>query len=114
MAGFRPGLGRGGITHSLVVTEPGRPGLGDMADTGFIGIAGAKFGAEPAGEPADDGVDIFCSISSSALLYPRDSSPWHEIGLKDCLMNDALMAGQVSGKPRHPKPTYRIGQRPMR
>lgn len=31
MAGFRPGLGRGGITHSFVVTEPGVIGPGEAA-----------------------------------------------------------------------------------
>jgi hypothetical protein len=58
VAGFRPGLGRGGITHSLVVTEPGSPGLGDAVDTaGFICSAGANAGVREAGEPADDGVE---------------------------------------------------------
>lgn len=37
MAGFRPGLGRGGMTHSLVVMEIGAwagggPGIGEMTD----------------------------------------------------------------------------------
>jgi hypothetical protein len=81
MAGFRPGLGRGGITHSLVVTEPGRPGLGDMADTGFIGIAGAKFGAEPPGEPADDGVDTLEAIFF--VLFRLLLCCTHEIAVLD-------------------------------
>lgn len=32
MAGFLPGLGRGGMTHSLEVTEQGVEGLGDARD----------------------------------------------------------------------------------
>lgn len=58
VAGFRPGLGRGGITHSLLVTEPVTPGLGDAVDTaGLTWGAGASAGARAGGEPADDGVD---------------------------------------------------------
>ena len=63
MAGFRPGFGRGGMTHSLVVTSEGgaKPDDGAMAAMfdafaalmAMEGGAGAMF----AGEPALDGVD---------------------------------------------------------
>ena len=67
MAGFRPGLGRGGMIHSFLVTMVGvcRPEAGAMAAMLFmmlwlllvliasVGGAGARFG----GEPAEDGVD---------------------------------------------------------
>ena len=46
MAGFRPGFGLGGMTHSLLVREPVKPGLGDMlVSVGLIGfgcMAGAR------------------------------------------------------------------------
>lgn len=46
MAGLRPGLGRGGITHSLEVTDPGVPGPGDGETVGLATNAGAKGAAE--------------------------------------------------------------------
>ena len=52
MAGLRPGLGRGGITHSLEVTEPGVAGAGDEGENaaGLAANAGARGGAGvPAG-----------------------------------------------------------------
>jgi hypothetical protein len=42
VAGLRPGLGRGGITHSLEVTLPGVPGPGDGETVGLAASAGAK------------------------------------------------------------------------
>lgn len=47
MAGLRPGFGRGGITHSFEVTEPGVPGPGDGATDGRAakGAIGAMAGA---------------------------------------------------------------------
>lgn len=41
MAGLRPGFGRGGITHSFDVMEPGVPGPGDGATEGLAANAGA-------------------------------------------------------------------------
>ena len=41
MAGFLPGLGRGGMIHSLEVTEQGVEGLGDARDcVGLMEIDG--------------------------------------------------------------------------
>lgn len=40
VAGLRPGLGRGGITHSLEVMEPGVPGPGEGATDGRATNAG--------------------------------------------------------------------------
>lgn len=76
MAGFRPGFGRGGITHSFVVTEPGVPGPGDAAGgAGADGLmhrtgraasgggagAGARVGA--GGDAADDGVEALAGVA---------------------------------------------------
>ena len=52
VAGLRPGLGRGGITHSLEVTEPGVAGAGEEGEkaAGLAANAGARGGAGvPAG-----------------------------------------------------------------
>jgi hypothetical protein len=38
VAGLRPGLGRGGMTHSLVVMDAGVSGAGESADAGMIEI----------------------------------------------------------------------------
>lgn len=38
---MRPGLGRGGITHSFDVIEPGVPGPGEGATEGLAANAGA-------------------------------------------------------------------------
>lgn len=53
VAGFRPGLGRGGITHSLDVTEPGvvTPGEG-AADGALEAKEGAGARANGGGAPA--------------------------------------------------------------
>lgn len=76
MAGFRPGFGRGGTTHSLEVTEPGVPGPGDaaggagaggfMASGGGAGLstgAGAGAGLSAGGEAADAGVDALAGVA---------------------------------------------------
>lgn len=78
MAGFRPGFGRGGMTHSLVVMEVGVIGLGagePAAATaasglmqmegwrGWIPVAGA--GARAGGEPAEPGVD---AVAGEAMV----------------------------------------------
>ena len=51
MAGFRPGLGRGGMIHSLDVTRPGfegaAPGVG--GGVGLIESRGRFIGTEGAG-----------------------------------------------------------------
>lgn len=71
IAGFRPGLGRGGITHSLEViepeTDPGVAGTGEAGETaGLAANAGARGVMAGAGVPAGakgvaigDGVWIF-------------------------------------------------------
>lgn len=62
MAGLRPGFGRGGITHSLEVTESVVDDKGDGAvDIGFIERGGgrdAMAGASVTGEGAIDGVEL--------------------------------------------------------
>lgn len=76
MAGFLPGFGRGGITHSFVVTEPGVPGAGDVAGAaeiaGLMDKAGraAITGANAGGDPAEDGVDtvVGVAIGSCGML----------------------------------------------
>ena len=63
VAGLRPGFGRGGITHSLEVTESVvAVDRGDgAAAIGFIGSGGgrdAMAGASGVGEGAIDGVEL--------------------------------------------------------
>lgn len=58
-AGFRPGLGRGGITHSLLVKIEGvwrDPGMG--ARRGLLIVEGAA-GTRACGERADMGEEEF-------------------------------------------------------
>ncbi len=64
MAGFRPGFGRGGITHSFLVTPPVGVPSPDIIEVMFdplpglvatVGGAGKRAGA--GGEPADEGVE---------------------------------------------------------
>lgn len=59
MAGFRPGFGRGGMTHSLEVMEPGVAGeAGERL--GLAANAGIRGATEGAGVPAGaNGVAIF-------------------------------------------------------
>lgn len=64
MAGFRPGLGRGGITHSLEVTDPGVPGPGDGEMVGLAAIAGANGAGVGAGAIEGAGVAILFRIAS--------------------------------------------------
>lgn len=73
VAGFRPGFGRGGMTHSFLVTREGagRPDAGDMAamrdaSAALIAMLGGA-GAMLAGEPADDGVDTAGEAMSLAV-----------------------------------------------
>lgn len=57
VAGLRPGLGRGGITHSFEVIEPGVPGPGEGATEGLAASVGAGASASvgtPAGAGAID------------------------------------------------------------
>lgn len=65
MAGFRPGLGRGGMTHSFDVIEPGVAGAGEAgAIEGLAARAGARGAMEGAGVPAGaSGVDIVIFLS---------------------------------------------------
>lgn len=62
VAGLRPGLGRGGITHSFEVTEVCVWGAGEPAGgIGFIDKVGCRgrAGANGGGEAADEGVEVF-------------------------------------------------------
>lgn len=64
VAGLRPGLGRGGITHSFDVIDPGVAGTGESgeieAETEPEGLA-ANAGTRGAGVPAGaSGVAILC------------------------------------------------------
>ena len=60
VAGFRPGFGRGGMTHSFLVTMVGAGGpdagainaMFDVFEEDFIPSVGGA-GAKAAGEPAD-------------------------------------------------------------
>jgi hypothetical protein len=62
VAGFLPGFGRGGITHSLEVIDPGVPGPGEGE---IVGLA-ANAGTSGAGVGAIEGVDI---IMDEETLY---------------------------------------------
>lgn len=58
MAGLRPGFGRGGITHSFEVIEPGVPGPGEETGTTAGGLqakAGARGGGGATAEVAGAG-----------------------------------------------------------
>lgn len=55
VAGLRPGLGRGGMTHSFEVMEPGVPGPGEGATEGLAASVGAG-ARDSAGTPAGAGV----------------------------------------------------------
>ena len=63
VAGLRPGLGRGGMTHSFVVMMPGVPGpeeaaTADIPDAFAVLIANAGGpGASVEGEFAEEGVE---------------------------------------------------------
>ena len=70
VAGLRPGLGRGGITHSFEVMEPGVPGPGDgatdgrAASAGAIDMAGAIAGAGVSDTPVE--AMVMAKIKSGA------------------------------------------------
>jgi hypothetical protein len=77
VAGFLPGFGRGGITHSFVVTEPGVPGAGDVAGAaGLIVKAGGRAaiaGVIGGGEPAEEGVDTLAGVAIVGGDFSRES-----------------------------------------
>lgn len=76
MAGLRPGLGRGGMTHSLEVIDAGVRGAGEAAGIALMASVavdeGAGAGAMDGGEPADIKVegDFAEAIAVSAVMIP--------------------------------------------
>ena len=63
MAGFLPGFGRGGITHSLLVIETcafatGGPGIGEMTDAMDILLTGALAAEGDAAAGLKSGRDV--------------------------------------------------------
>lgn len=64
MAGLRPGFGRGGMTHSLDVTDVCATGAGELAaDMGFIDSCRGRAGANGAGDAAVKGVVMFWEVA---------------------------------------------------
>lgn len=75
VAGFRPGLGRGGITHSLEVTEPGVAGPGEGAADGVLEAkegAGARANAVGAAATGASVMDKPVVAMTRLMPYVRD------------------------------------------
>lgn len=67
MAGFLPGFGRGGITHSLEVIDPGVPGPGEGEMAGLA----ANAGTSGAGAGAIEGVDMITDDETPYISKKR-------------------------------------------
>lgn len=74
MAGFLPGFGRGGITHSLEVIDPGVPGPGEGEMAGLA----ANAGTSGAGAGAIEGVDMITDDETPYISKKR--SGWTLVG----------------------------------
>jgi hypothetical protein len=74
VAGFLPGFGRGGITHSLEVIDPGVPGPGEGEMAGLA----ANAGTSGAGVGAIEDVDIITDDETPYISGKR--SGWTLVG----------------------------------
>ena len=74
VAGLRPGLGRGGITHSLEVTEPGVAGVGEEGEeaAGLAANAGARGGAGVTAGASGVAMTVVCLGYVLMLLRERE------------------------------------------